>query len=84
MSFGLRGEAVVGAHSLEDLKTVYRVLHRRLKQQPELMDCDFLIELQDFLHRQATREGIDGTDHGAWDAWLSRPSASSWTGKRSH
>lgn len=70
MSFEVQGEAVIGAHSLEDLKLVYRVLHRHLGTHPELMETHFLTELQSFLHQQAQRQGVDGTDHGAWDAWL--------------
>ena len=58
------------AHSLDDLKLIYRVLHRHLGQHPELMDTHFLSELQSFLQRRAQSEGVDGTDHGAWDAWL--------------
>ena len=34
------------------------------------MDTHFLIELQNFLHRQAVAEGVDSSDHSAWDAWL--------------
>lgn len=75
MSFEERGEAVIGASSLDDLKLVYKVLHQNLVSTPALMDCDFVIELQNFLHRKASAEGIDGTDHGAWDAWLERPSS---------
>lgn len=69
-SFHEKGEAVMAALSLEELKLVYRVLHENLGKHPELMDTQFLAELQDFLHQKAQRDGIDGTDHGAWDAWL--------------
>ena len=34
MSFEERGEAVIGAHSLEELKLVYCVLHRHLASIP--------------------------------------------------
>lgn len=74
MTFERRGEAVVSANSLDELKLIYRVLHQHLSEHPELMDTHFLLELQAYLHRQATAEGIDGTDHGAWDAWLGNPS----------
>lgn len=70
MSFQQRGEAVVGAHSLEDLKLVYRVLHGQLRQWPELMDTTFVIELQKFLQAQAHDDGVDVSHHAAWDAWL--------------
>lgn len=70
MSFELRGEAVVGAHGLEELKLVYRVLHDQLTERPELMDTHFLMELQNFLHERCRAAGVDPTDHGAWDRWL--------------
>ena len=74
MGFVRRGETVTGAHSLDDLKTVYRALHKSLPRFPELMDADFLLELQDFLHEQAAIDGVDATDHGQWDSWLARSS----------
>lgn len=72
MGFETRGEAVIAACSLEDLKLVYRVLHQNLRECPELMESDFLGDLQEFLHRTATLDGVDATDHGAWDAWLGK------------
>ena len=70
MSFEIRGEAVVGAHSLDDLKLVYRILHRNLNANPDIMDSEFLIELQNFLHEQARADGVDTSIHGDWDNWL--------------
>jgi hypothetical protein len=70
MGFVQRGEAVAAAHTLADLKLVYRHLHKALGKSPELMDCDFLLELQEFLHQTAVSEGVDTTDHGQWDLWL--------------
>ncbi len=70
MSFEQRGETVIGAHALEELKLIYRVLHRHLSQHVELMDTHFLIELQNFLHAQAAADGVDASNHTAWDAWL--------------
>lgn len=70
MSFELRGEAVIGAHTVEELKLIYRVLHHHLSEHVELMDTHFLLELQSFLQRQALADGIDPSNHGEWDAWL--------------
>ena len=70
MTFSMRGEAVVGAHSVEELKLVYRVLHRYLTQHPELMDTHFLIELQSFLQDCALADGVDPSNHSEWDLWL--------------
>lgn len=70
MSFAERGEAVVGVHSVDELRLIYHILHRHLAKHPELMDTHFLIELQTFLHDQARADGVDTADHGAWDAWL--------------
>jgi hypothetical protein len=75
MSFEERGETVIGAHSLEELKLVYRVLHRHLTEHTELMDTHFLIELQNFLHAQASADGVDTANHSAWDAWLGNTDA---------
>ena len=54
----------------EDLKLIYRVLHRHLGQHPELLDSPFLEDLQKRLQREAQAEGVDIADHGAWDEWL--------------
>jgi hypothetical protein len=70
VSFERRGETVIGAHSLDELKLVYRVLHRHLSQHVDLMDTHFLIELQNFLHAMARADGVDASDHTAWDVWL--------------
>jgi hypothetical protein len=51
-------------------KLVYRALHQQLSRLPELMDAQFLEELQTTLQKQAQAEGVDVSDHGAWDAWL--------------
>ncbi|MBY0587031.1 hypothetical protein K2X85_07630 [bacterium] len=85
MGFVKRGEAVAAAHSLADLKLVYRELHRSLSRSPELMDSDFLLELQEFLHQCAVEERVDTTDHGQWDQWLSssHPASSPGTSARS-
>ena len=77
MSFEQRGDGVIGAHSLEELKLVYRVLHRNLAEHIELMETHFLLELQSFLQRQAQAEGIDPSNHGEWDAWLGNTDAPS-------
>ena len=75
MSFEERGETIIGAHALEELKLVYRVLHRHLATHTELMDTHFLIELQNFLHAKASADGVDTANHSAWDAWLGNTDA---------
>lgn len=57
-------------YPLSELKLLYRVLHRHLTQYTELMDAQIFDDLQRHLQRQATAEGVDVADHGAWDAWL--------------
>jgi hypothetical protein len=54
----------------EELKLIYRVLHRQLTQYPELIDSSFFEDLQRHLQKQAILDGIDIGEHGAWDAWL--------------
>lgn len=70
MTFTLRGEAVAAAHDLNELKLIYRVLHKQIRNEPDLMDTHFLIELQQFLQAQAQSDGVDVTNHSHWEAWL--------------
>ena len=77
MSFEERADAVVAALDAEELKLVYRVLHQHLGDHPELMDTDFLIELQTYLQRQAKTAGVDISDHSAWDRWIGNVGATS-------
>ena len=53
-----------------DLKLVYRVLHKNLMSNLELMDSEFLERLQTWLQTCAQADGVDTSDHGQWDAWL--------------
>ena len=63
--------------ALDDMKLVYRVLHQNLHQHLELMDCEFLDDLQRRLQASAREDGVDITDHGAWDRWLGNVDAPS-------
>ena len=77
MSFEDRADAVVAALDSEELKLVYRVLHQHLAEHPDLMDTDFLIELQNYLQRKAIAAGVDIGDHSKWDAWVGNTGAAS-------
>ena len=55
---------------LSELKLVYRVLHAHLMEHIELMDADFLSDLQRWLQTIAAQQGVDVADHAQWDAWL--------------
>jgi hypothetical protein len=57
-------------YPLAEQKLIYRVLHASLMEHPELMDSQFLHDLQRGLQRQAQDEGVDVADHGSWDRWL--------------
>lgn len=70
MSFETSGQSVIGSHSLEDLKLIYRVLHQHLAEHVELMDTQFLLDLQSYLQERAAGDGVDTSHHGAWDVWL--------------
>lgn len=63
--------------SLADLKLFYRVLHQHLGEHIELMDSELFAALQRVLQTRAKAEGIDATDHGAWDEWLGNTGAPS-------
>jgi hypothetical protein len=60
----------VETYPLDELKLIYRVLHRHLAEHTELFDARFFADLQQYLHRQAQADGVDIGDHGAWDVWL--------------
>jgi hypothetical protein len=60
----------VEKYGLEELKLVYRILHRNLARNTDLLDSRFFEDLQRYLHQQAGAQGVDVADHGAWDAWL--------------
>ncbi len=64
------------SYGLDDWKLVYRVLHSRLTKEMALLDCAFFEDLQVHLQQKAREQGVDGTDHGAWDAWLGNAAAS--------
>jgi hypothetical protein len=57
-------------YAIDELKGLYRVLHAHLTEHPELMDSEFLHDLQRHLQKHAQADGVDVADHGAWDAWL--------------
>jgi len=77
MSFEDRTDAVIAALDAEELKLIYRVLHQHLAEHPDLMDTDFLIELQTYLQRNAIAAGVDIADHSAWDRWIGNTGAAS-------
>ena len=55
---------------IQELKLVYRILHRNLMGNIELMDADFLESLQKWLQYRAGQDGVDISIHRQWDAWL--------------
>ena len=63
-------------YPLEELKLIYRVLHRNLTQNIALLDSLLFAEMQTYLHRRAQAEGVDVGDHGAWDEWLGNEAVS--------
>lgn len=70
MPFEIKEGKIRAEHELEELKLVYRVLHQNLREHLDLMDTNFLQQLQHFLHERAREEGVDASDHGQWDRWL--------------
>ncbi|MCB9593639.1 MAG: hypothetical protein H6719_12975 [Sandaracinaceae bacterium] len=59
--------------SLEDLKSIYRILVDQFDAHPELEANTFLEALRNLLEDQAEAEGVDIDDDDAWDAWLHEP-----------
>lgn len=64
------------AFDTQDLKLVYRTLHGQLLENPDLMDSKFLNELQLWLQTIAKVDGVDISDHAAWDKWLGNTATS--------
>lgn|GEM_PF-2414806 len=58
------------AFDATDLKLIYRSLHGSLMDNIELMDSEFLQELQSWLRSVASSQGVDTSDHAQWDRWL--------------
>jgi hypothetical protein len=58
------------AFDASDLKLIYRSLHGSLMDNIELLDSEFLEQLQIWLRSVARAEGVDTSDHSQWDAWL--------------
>ena len=57
-------------YPLDELKTIYQLLHAQIPQFPVLMDSQLLDDLQRFLQQRATEEGIDVSLHAQWASWL--------------
>ena len=57
-------------YPISELKLIYRILHARLPQDPELMDSELLQELQTLLQRRAKHHGVDVSHHAQWSSWL--------------
>ncbi len=70
MGFKLSGDSARLDASVEDMKLVYRTLHRHLSDHLELMDCELFDALQGALQEKAQAEGVDIGHHTAWDLWL--------------
>lgn len=57
-------------YPLEELKLVYRVLHRNLQEELELMDSELMQDLQGYLQQKAREAGVDISVHAQWATWL--------------
>jgi len=57
-------------YAISDLKLVYQLLHERLPTDPMLMDSDLLQDLQTYLQKMASQDGIDVSLHAQWSSWL--------------
>ncbi len=60
----------LSSYPVGELKLVYRILHGSLLTHIDLMDTEFLSDLQAALRTAAASDGVDTSDHGAWDEWL--------------
>tara|TARA_Y100000588_G_scaffold977_1_gene1307 strand:+ start:2820 stop:3086 length:267 start_codon:yes stop_codon:yes gene_type:complete len=74
VSFNIEKNKILMSANLEDMKLVYRVLHKHITENLELMDSMFLENLQSALQEKAQEEGIDIGHHSSWDLWLGNES----------
>ena len=58
------------AFDVDELKLVYRILHKNLLSHMELMDAEFIEALQSWLQYRAGEDGVDVSEHAQWEAWL--------------
>lgn len=56
--------------SLDDLKSIYRILVSQYSAHPELVRNGFFQSLRVLLENQAEAEGVDLDDDREWNAWL--------------
>ena len=70
MSFNIEKNEILMSANIEEMKLVYRVLHKHITENLELMDSMFLENLQSILQEKAQKEGIDIGHHSAWDLSL--------------
>lgn len=75
MAFSQQGDSYSFESSIKELKLIYRILHRHIGEHLELMDSEFMDELQIALQTKAQKEGVDIGHHGAWDLWLGNDAA---------
>ena len=57
-------------YAISDLKLIYQLLHERLPTDPMLMDSELLQDLQTYLQKMASKDGIDVSLHAQWSSWL--------------
>lgn len=60
----------IKTYRVSDLKQIYRVLHRHLLANTELMDSEIFEDLHAYLQGVARISGVDVADHEAWNRWL--------------
>ena len=74
MSFNIEKNMISISANLDEMKLVYRVLHKHLTENLDLMDSMFLENLQSSLQEKAQQQGVDIGHHSAWDLWLGNKS----------
>lgn len=62
----------LNTYPISELKLIYSILHSQVLEKPDLMDSDLLQDLQTFLQKESKKDGVDVSDHGQWDNWLSK------------
>lgn len=57
-------------YDLKELKLVYLTLYNSILKTPELIDLEFMSDLQKYLQGKTEKIGLDPLDHDTWINWL--------------
>jgi hypothetical protein len=57
-------------YDLKEWKVIYLTLYNSILKTPEIIDLEFMSDLQKYLQGKAEKIGLDPLDHDTWINWL--------------